>query len=87
MPAVVPQPAALAPSVAQNIVQPLQGANAGIAPPQADDSDLVEDEWVNAVKHLMNHYRHDPYALSQALTALREDYLMKRYGKRVEPAS
>lgn len=64
------------------ISQPMVG---GATPAIAEDSDLIETEWVNALKQTMLHYRNDPYALSQAMTALREDYLMKRYGKRVEP--
>lgn len=59
----------------------------GAAMPQAaEDNDLIEPEWVAAVKKLMTDYHDDPYNLSQALTQLREDYLMKRYGRHIENA-
>ncbi len=57
---------------------------AASAPVVAVDNDLIENEWVSVMKQTMLRYSHDPYALSQAMTALREDYLMKRYGRRIE---
>ncbi len=54
------------------------------APLQAKDADLVEKEWVEAVKAIMERYKSDPYNKNQALTLLRADYLKKRYNKDVK---
>lgn len=56
------------------------------APTIADDGDLIEPEWVEAVKRTVLQYQQDPYSLAQALTELREDYLLKRYGRHIEQA-
>lgn len=49
-------------------------------PPQANDTDLIEGEWVQAVKQVIADNREDPYALCKALIALKADYMRKRYG-------
>lgn len=56
------------------------------APVAAEDSDTIEQEWVAAVKRTLEQYNQDPYMLSRAMTALRQDYLQKRYGRTVEAA-
>jgi len=60
--------------------------NVGSTPVAADDNDIIEQEWVAAVKRTLEQYKDDPYALSQAMTSLRQDYLQKRYGRSVEAA-
>jgi hypothetical protein len=50
-------------------------------PLKASDSDLVETEWVDAAKRIMQTYKSDPYNKNRALTFLRADYLKKRYNK------
>lgn len=50
----------------------------------ADDSDTIEDEWVAIVQRILEEYKDDPYALTQAMAMLRADYLKKRYGKDVK---
>jgi hypothetical protein len=47
---------------------------------------MIEQEWVAAVKRTLEQYKNDPYSLSRAMTALRQDYLQKRYGRTVEAA-
>ena len=53
-------------------------------PAQANDSDLVEKEWVDAAKRIMETYRTDPYNKNRTLTLLRADYLKKRYNKDIK---
>jgi hypothetical protein len=53
-------------------------------PLQANDSDLVEREWVDAAKRIMDTYRSDPYNKNRALTFLRADYIKKRYNKDIK---
>ena len=56
------------------------------APTMAGDSDLIEKEWVEAAKRIIEQNKQDPYSQSRALTALREDYMRKRYGKDIKAA-
>ena len=56
------------------------------SPQAAEDTDLIEPEWVDAVKKVMAQYSDDPYNMAQAMTKLREDYLTKRYGRHIEAA-
>ena len=61
------------------------GQGLPFAPPaQASDSDLVEKEWVDAAKRIMETYRTDPYNKNRTLTLLRADYLKKRYNKDIK---
>jgi hypothetical protein len=53
-------------------------------PQAAADADLIEDEWVAAVKKIIEQYRGDPYSQSKAMTLLRADYLKKRYNKDIK---
>lgn len=52
----------------------------GVSSLQADDGDLIEREWIEAVKKVINESREDPFAQCQALTLLKLQYIKKRYG-------
>ncbi len=56
------------------------------SPQAAQDLDLIEDEWVAAVKNVMHTYHNDPYSLAGALSELRRDYLSKRYDRNLKAA-
>jgi len=79
----VPTPVAAAMPMPQQRMQP---ANGGSIPTVAEDNDIIEKEWVAAIQKTLDQYKDDPYLLSKAMTALRQDYLQKRYGKTVEAA-
>ena len=49
----------------------------------ANDTDLIEDEWVSIAKRIIVENKDDPYNLSKAITLLRADYMKKRYGKEI----
>lgn len=53
-------------------------------PPVADDVDLIEKEWVNKVKEIVEKTKNDPYEQSKQLTVLKADYLQKRYNKSIK---
>lgn len=76
-------PAGSAMSTHQQVVR---NTNTGSTPVAAEDSDTIEQEWIAAVKRTLEQYKDDPYSLSRAMTALRQDYLQKRYGRTVEAA-
>ncbi len=56
------------------------------APVLAADKDLIEKEWVEAAKRIIEQNKQDPFTQSKALTILREDYMQKRYGKDIRAA-
>lgn len=53
-------------------------------PPGAEDSDLIEKEWVERAKQIVEHTREDPYEQQRALSEMKADYLKKRYGKDIK---
>lgn len=55
-----------------------------IGPPVADDVDVIEKEWVNKAKAIVNEHKHDPYNQEKETSKLQADYLKKRYGKEIK---
>lgn len=53
-------------------------------PPVVDDGDLIEKEWVNKAKQIVDQNRNDPYKQSEELTVFRADYMKKRYNKNIK---
>jgi len=51
---------------------------------QAEDGDVIEREWVDAVKKAVAHNREDPYELARALIALKVEYMKKRYNQDIK---
>lgn len=52
-------------------------------PVTAGDEDLIEREWVDKAKVMINETKGDPYKQEEAIVDLRNDYKNKRYeGKR-----
>jgi hypothetical protein len=49
-----------------------------------DDGDLIEKEWVNKAKQIVERTRDDPYKQSEELTVFKADYMKKRYGKTIK---
>ena len=50
----------------------------------SDDSDLIEKEWVNKAKQIVERTRDDPYRQSEELTVVKVDYMKKRYNKSIK---
>ncbi|MEX2014605.1 MAG: hypothetical protein WD885_01585 [Candidatus Saccharimonadales bacterium] len=53
-------------------------------PPEAEDSDLIEKEWVERAKQIVAHTRHDPHEQQKALSLMKADYMKKRYNRDVK---
>ncbi len=51
------------------------------APGVAGDEDLIEKEWVDKAKKIIQDTKNDPHAREQRVGKLQADYLKKRYGK------
>lgn len=68
--------------------QPQPAANAAApstaAGPAINDDDLIEKEWVDKAKSIVERTRDDPYRQSQDLTLVKADYIKKRYGKTIK---
>jgi hypothetical protein len=53
-------------------------------PAVADDVDVIEKEWVDKAKSIVDEHKHDPYNQEKETSKLQADYLKKRYGKDVK---
>jgi hypothetical protein len=56
-------------------------------PLSASDEDLIEKEWVDKAKKIVNQTKDDPYAQEKEVSKLQADYLKKRYGKELKLSS
>lgn len=52
--------------------------------PAAQDTDLIEKEWVHKAKAIVEQTKEDPYKQSEALTMFKADYMKKRYNKTIK---
>lgn len=53
-------------------------------PVTADDTDLIEKEWVEKAKQIVEKTREDPYLQSKEINVFKADYMKKRYNKTVK---
>ncbi|MBP9820144.1 hypothetical protein KBC79_05420 [Candidatus Woesebacteria bacterium] len=53
-------------------------------PATAEDVDIVEKEWVDRAKQIVDQNRDDPHRQEQEVEKLQIDYLKKRYGKEIK---
>lgn len=58
----------------------------GDTPQIADDVDLIEKEWVNKTKDIVQKTKDDPYNQNRQIVKLRADYMKKRYNKDIKLA-
>ena len=50
-------------------------------PAAAADDDLIEKEWVDKAKQIIEQTRDDPFRREQEVSKLQAEYLRKRYGR------
>lgn len=50
-------------------------------PPAANDTDLIEKEWVEKAKQIVDHTRNDPHEQQRALAQMKAEYMKKRYNR------
>lgn len=48
------------------------------------DDDLIEKEWVDKAKRIVEHTRSDPHQQSEQLTMVKADYMKKQYNKTIK---
>lgn len=56
------------------------------APAVAADEDLIEKEWVDKAKKIIEDTRDDPYRREQEIGGLQREYIRKRYGREIGEA-
>jgi hypothetical protein len=77
----LPLPVAPASNPQQNDVP---ATTQSATPTVVDDGDLIEKEWVNKAKQIVDQNRNDPFKQSEELTVFRADYMKKRYNKNIK---
>jgi hypothetical protein len=55
-----------------------------VVPNAADDTDLIEKDWVIKAKKIVENTLEDPYEQSKELTVFKADYMKKRYNKTIK---
>ncbi|HTE22708.1 MAG TPA: hypothetical protein VK674_06760 [Candidatus Limnocylindria bacterium] len=53
-------------------------------PQIADDTDLIEKEWVLRAKEIVAQTAHDPHLQNREMNKFKADYLKKRYNKAIK---
>jgi Txe/YoeB family toxin of Txe-Axe toxin-antitoxin module len=51
------------------------------SPAVAGDEDVIEKEWVDKAKKIIQETKDDPYTRTTRVNELQKDYLKKRYNK------
>ena len=78
----VPTALPVAPPVIIQQDDPVQDP-ASSSPLVAADEDLIEKEWVDKAKEIIQHTRDDPHARTMKVNELQRDYLQKRYNRAI----
>ncbi len=53
-------------------------------PELAEDSDLIEQEWVNKAKAIVERTREDPHLQNKEINKFKADYIKKRYNREIK---
>lgn len=53
-------------------------------PPEANDLDLIEKEWVTHLKYIVTQTSEDPFLQQAEISKAKADYMRKRYNKDVK---
>lgn len=54
------------------------------APAIAEDNDLIEQEWVNKAKEIVDRTSEDPYEQNKEINKFKADYIKKRYKREIK---
>jgi len=74
-----PAPRSVQPTASSPIVQPVT-----TGPLVAADEDVIEKEWVDKAKKIIQETKDDPHGRTERVNELQRDYLKKRYNKELE---
>jgi hypothetical protein len=54
------------------------------APATDDNTDALDEEWINKAKAIVEQTKHDPHLESQELGRVKADYLRIRYNRHIK---
>lgn len=54
------------------------------APDEAQDNDLIEQEWVDKAKAIVEHTKDNPYEQNKEINKFKADYINKRYKRQIK---
>ncbi len=90
-PVVIPaqpvQPLLPTPTQAAPVVPVTQNATSPSTPVAANDTGLIEKEWVDKAKQIVQQTKDDPYEQEKEVSKLQADYMKKRYDKDIKLSS
>ena len=78
------QPIPPAPTIQPHDAPAAGTVGVALTPQIADDTDLIEKEWVERAKRIVEHTKHDPHQQTKEMNAMKADYLKKRYNKDIK---
>ena len=58
-------------------------AGSSSVPDSAADEDLIEKEWVDKAKKIIEETKEDPYKRELEIGLLQREYIRKRYGREI----
>lgn len=62
-----------------------QPAAGGVTPLSASDTELIEKEWVEKAKKIIEGTKADPHEQQEAINKFKAEYMKKRYNKIMKP--
>jgi len=71
-------------AVIQAVAQPTANLLNTPMPADADDTDLIEREWVDKAKAIVEHTKADPHLQNQEINKMKADYIQKRYNRQIK---
>ena len=66
------------------MVTPKLAQQLSSVPPEANDVDIIEKEWVNHLKEIAARTADNPFIQQQEISRAKADYLKKRYNKDIK---
>jgi hypothetical protein len=76
---ILPTPVITAPTIVDDPIT-------STSPAIASDDDLIEKEWVDRAKKIIEQTKDDPYRREEAVSQLQKEYQRKRYGRELGEA-
>lgn len=71
------------PQQTSNSGNPLTASDSQVITPDAGDVDLIEKEWVEKAKSIVNGTLGDPHTQSEKISQMKADYIRKRFNKEI----
>lgn len=83
LPPVIPLVPSAVPAIQDDSAQAVSTVATDNNPVAASDDDLIEKEWVDKAKKIIEETKEDPYRRELEIGKLQRDYIFKRYGRQI----